>query len=174
MTAQQPYQFELRPARAEDIPVLLELIHGLAEFERLTHLFANTHERLHQALFGEHPAAEALLAWGSRNEQRLAVGFALYFHNYSTFLGSKGLYLEDLFVRPEFRGRGCGKALLVELARIAVQRGCGRFEWAVLDWNMPAQKFYQALGASVLPDWRIVRTTGDALTKLASLQVRLR
>lgn len=165
-------RFELRPARAEDVPALLELIHGLAEYERLTHLFENTRERLHEALFGEHPAAEALLASAVRDDVRVAAGFALYFHNYSTFLGRRGLYLEDLFVLPEFRGQGCGKALLIEVAKIAKERGCGRFEWAVLDWNVSAQRFYQGFGAQILPDWRIVRTTGDALSKLASIPAR--
>lgn len=168
MNAHRP-RFEIQPARAGDIGVLLEMIHGLAEYERLTHLFENTPERLADALFGERPAAEALLAWAVSGEARHAAGFALYFHNYSTFLGRRGLYLEDLYVRPEYRGRGCGKALLIAVARIAVERGCGRFEWAVLDWNVSAQRFYRGFGADVLPDWRIVRTTGEALEKLASL-----
>ncbi len=162
-------RFELRSARAEDVPLLLDLIRGLAEYEKLTHLLENTPERLHEALFGERPVAEALLAWTTADEPSVAAGFALYFHNYSTFLGRKGLYLEDIFVRPEYRGQGCGKALLVELARLACSRGCGRFEWTVLDWNTSAQQFYAGLGAAVLPDWRIVRTTGDALSALASL-----
>ena len=166
-------RFELRPACAADVPVLLELIHGLAEYERLTHLFENTPERLNEALFGAHPVAEALLAW-TTTDARVAAGFALYFHNYSTFLGRKGLYLEDLFVRPEYRGQGCGKSLLIAVAKIAAQRGCGRFEWAVLDWNISAQRFYQGFGASILPDWRIVRTTGDALARLASIPSRER
>ena len=170
-------RFELRPACPEDADVLLEMIYGLAEYERLTHLFENTPERLADALFSSRPVAEALLAWtvsdgpvvAASDSVRAAAGFALYFHNYSTFLGRKGLYLEDLFVRPEYRGKGCGKALLVEVARIAAQRGCGRFEWTVLDWNVPAQRFYQGFGAQILPDWRIVRTTGDALGKLAAI-----
>ena len=162
-------RFALRPARTEDVTVLLELIYGLAEYERLTHLFENTPERLAEALFGPHPVAEALIAWTAPEDARVAAGFALYFHNYSTFLGRKGLYLEDLFVRPEWRGQGCGKALLIELAGIAAQRGCGRFEWTVLDWNVSAQRFYQGFGAQILPDWRIVRTTGDALAKLGAI-----
>ncbi len=173
MTTPSNARFALRPVCAADIPVLLELIYGLAEYERLTHLFENTPERLAEALFGERPVAEALLAWTTAQEQPVAAGFALFFHNYSTFLGRKGLYLEDLYVRPEYRGRGCGKALLVEVARIATQRGCGRFEWSVLDWNESAQRFYRAFGADVLPDWRIVRTTGDALAKLAAIPVRV-
>jgi GNAT superfamily N-acetyltransferase len=168
MSTRQLQDFVLRPARVDDIGVLLELIHGLAEYEHLAQVFENTHERLREALFGERPVAEALLAWTLQQPCSTA-GFALYFHNYSTFLGRKGLYLEDLYVRPEFRGRGCGTAMLIELARIAVSRGCGRFEWAVLDWNTPAQRFYQSLGATLLPDWRIVRATGDALSKLAAL-----
>lgn len=168
MNASSP-RFQLRPARPDDIAVLLELIHGLAEYERLTHLFENTPERLAEALFGKPPAAEALLAWAVSGDTQDAAGFALFFHNYSTFLGRRGLYLEDLFVRPEYRGRGCGKALLIAVAQIAVQRDCGRFEWAVLDWNVSAQRFYQGFGAEVLPDWRIVRTSGAALAKLASL-----
>ena len=167
-------RFELCAAREQDVPALLELIYGLAEYERLTHLYENTPERLAEALFGARPAAEALLAWARAGDSRVAAGFALYFHNYSTFLGRKGMYLEDLYVRPEYRGQGCGKALLIEVARIAAQRQCGRFEWAVLDWNVSAQRFYQGFGAQVLPDWRIVRTTGDALARLASIALSKR
>ena len=174
MTTPASTRFELRPVRNEDIPVLLELIYGLAEYERLTHLFENTPERLGEALFGERPVAEALLAWTTAEAPPIAAGFALYFHNYSTFLGRKGLYLEDLYVRPEYRGQGCGKSLLIAVARIAAERGCGRFEWAVLDWNVSAQRFYRGFGADILPDWRIVRTTGDALAKLAAIPVRAR
>lgn len=157
----------VRPARPDDVPVLLELIRGLAEYERLTHLYENTSEKLHDALFGGHPVAEAIIAWLDVQPQPVGAGFALFFHNYSTFLGRKGIYLEDIFVRPEYRGRGYGKALLVSVARLAVERTCGRFEWSVLDWNTPAQQFYERLGATVMPDWRIVRVTGDALTRLA-------
>lgn len=166
MTA-TPARFVLRPARSEDVPRLLELIHGLAEYEHLTHLFRNTPARLHESLFGPQPVAHAVLAWTQSDQGETAAGFALYFYNYSTFLGLKGLYLEDLFVRPEYRGMGCGRALLVTLARIARNEGCGRFEWSVLDWNTSAQHFYESLGATVLPDWRIVRVTGDALDSLA-------
>jgi len=166
---QELLNFELRPACPQDIAALLDLIRGLAEYEKLTDLLENTPERLHEALFGERPVAEALLAWAKVHGSPVAAGFALYFHNYSTFLGRKGLYLEDLFVRPEYRGQGCGKALMIELARIALNRGCGRFEWTVLDWNTSAQRFYADLGATVLSDWRVVRTTGDALSALASL-----
>ena len=161
--------FELRPACPGDIFVLLDLIRRLAAYEKLTDLVENTPERLHEALFGEQPAAEALLAWVRLDGASVAAGFALYFHNYSTFLGRRGLYLEDLFVRPEYRSQGCGKALMAELARIALNRGCGRFEWSVLDWNTSAQRFYTGLGAEVLPHWRVVRTTGSALAAMASL-----
>lgn len=166
MTA-SPARFDLRRALPDDVPQLLKLIHGLAEYERLTHLYECTAERLHAGLFGDSPTAQAIIAWTLVDEVPTAVGFALYFYNYSTFLGLRGLYLEDLYVVPEFRGQGCGKALLVTLARIAHEEGCGRFEWSVLDWNVDAQRFYERLGATVLPDWRIVRVTGDALAALA-------
>ena len=146
------------------------MIRGLAEYERLTHLCVTTEADLFAALFGENPIVEVALAW----EGPHAVGFALFFHNFSTFLGRPGLYLEDLFVQPAWRGRGYGRALLIHLARVAVERRCGRFEWAVLDWNAPAIGFYQALGASVLPDWRITRVTGPALAKLAAQPVLTR
>ncbi len=162
-----PARFDLRCALPEDVPQLLRLIHGLAEYEQLTHLYECTDERLHAGLFGKSPTAHAIIAWTKSESAPIAAGFALYFHNYSTFLGLKGLYLEDLYVRPEYRGQGCGRALLVTLARIARDEGCGRFEWSVLDWNTEAQKFYQRLGATVLPDWRIVRVTGASLSTLA-------
>jgi GNAT superfamily N-acetyltransferase len=158
--------FDIRPAQSADVAHLIDLIRGLAEYERLDHLMQCTHADLDEALFGARPIVEALLAWTGAG---VCAGFALYFHNYSTFLGRLGLYLEDIYVRPEFRSQGCGKALLVELARVACKRGCGRFEWSVLDWNRDAQRFYQSLGASVLPDWRIVRVTGEALTRLAAI-----
>jgi ribosomal protein S18 acetylase RimI-like enzyme len=161
----QPRAFDVRPAAAADVPQLLELIRGLAEYERLSHVVRCTESDLHAALFGAQPRVEALVAW---TEARAAAGFALYFHNYSTFLGRHGLYLADLYVRPEYRGRGCGRSLLVRLARVACERGCGRFEWSVLDWNTSAQRFYEGLGASVLPDWRIVRVSGEALARLAA------
>jgi GNAT superfamily N-acetyltransferase len=141
------------------------MIEELADYERLRHLCVATEGGLRRSLFGEWPAAEVLLGW----EGQQAVAFALFFHNFSTFLGRRGLYLEDLFVRPAFRRRGYGRAFLVHLARIAMERDCGRFEWAVLDWNAPAIGFYQALGATVLPDWRISRVTGPALEQLAAL-----
>ena len=157
--------FRIAPADAEDVGHVLAMIEALAEYENLRHLCVATENGLRQSLFGPKPAAEVVLGW----EGPAPVAFALFFHNFSTFLGRKGLYLEDLFVRPGSRGRGYGRALLVHLARIAMERGCGRFEWAVLDWNAPAIGFYESLGATVLPDWRISRVTGSALEKLAAL-----
>jgi GNAT superfamily N-acetyltransferase len=157
-------EFRILGATPADVPAILGMIRGLAEFERLTHLCAATESDIFDALFGKKPVIEVVLAWEGAN----AVGFALFFHNFSTFLGRPGLYLEDLFVQPAWRGRGYGRALLIHLARLAVERRCGRFEWTVLDWNAPAIGFYQALGASVLPDWRITRVTGTVLDHLAA------
>jgi GNAT superfamily N-acetyltransferase len=154
----------IAPATRDQVSTVLEMIRGLAQFERLAHMCIATEDDLLRELFSATPAAEVILAW----EGEQAVGFALFFHNFSTFLGRRGLYLEDLFIHPAFRRRGYGRALLVYLARLAVERGCGRFEWAVLDWNAEAIGFYQALGATVLPDWRITRATGPALTALAA------
>ncbi|TAK42413.1 MAG: GNAT family N-acetyltransferase [Betaproteobacteria bacterium] len=154
---------EILPARPEDSATLHALVRALAEYEKLTQHVTGTSEQLHAELFGATPVIEAVIAW----EGELAAGFALYFHNYSTFLARRGLYLEDLFVIPEARGRGYGKALIRHCARLAVERGCGRFEWAVLDWNRPAIDFYRSLGAAVLPDWQICRMTGEALARLA-------
>jgi GNAT superfamily N-acetyltransferase len=156
--------FRITPATPRDVPDILSMIEALADYERLRPLCVATEAGLEAALFGPRPAAEVLLGW----EGTQPIAFALYFHNFSTFLGRKGLYLEDLFVRPPFRRRGYGRALLVQLARIAVERECGRFEWTVLDWNAPALAFYQSLGATVLPDWRISRVTGAALQELAA------
>ncbi|HUG27091.1 MAG TPA: GNAT family N-acetyltransferase [Gemmatimonadales bacterium] len=153
----------IRPAVAADVPLILEFIRGLAEYERLAHEVVATEELLHRWLFGERPVAEVLLA--ELNEA--PAGFALYFHNFSTFLGRPGIYLEDLFVRPAFRGRGVGVRLLGELARLAVDRGCGRLEWSVLEWNASAIGFYRALGAVAQDEWTVFRVTGDALTRLA-------
>jgi GNAT superfamily N-acetyltransferase len=158
--------FDIRPARRDDVGTVLSLIRALANFERLEHLCAATEHDVDAALFGPRPAAEVLLAWKGTE----AAGFAVFFHNFSTFLGRRGLWLEDLYVRPEFRRQGCAKALLRTLAAIAVERGCGRFEWAVLDWNAAAIEFYRSLGAAVLPDWRIVRVVGPALAALAVLE----
>lgn len=156
--------YALRPATPADVPDLVRLITALAEYEQLTHLLQITPQALHGHLFGARPVVEALVA---ELDDGRVVGFALYFTNFSTFLCKPGLYLEDLFVEPAQRGLGIGKALLRALAKLAVERDCGRFEWSVLDWNEPAIRFYQAMGASVLPDWRICRVTGAALERLA-------
>lgn len=156
--------FAIRPAAPGDVAELLRLIRALAEYEKLTHLMVADEAALADALFGARPAAEALIATESGNTPH-PVGFALFFHTFSTFLGRRGLWLEDLFVLPEHRGRGLGRALLAHLAGIARQRGCGRFEWSVLDWNTPAIGFYEAMGATLLPEWRIARVTGDALVR---------
>lgn len=157
-------EFRILPASTADAPHILTMIRALAEYERLTHLCVASEADLAAALLGSQRAVEVILGW----EDDEPVGFALFFHNFSTFLGRHGLYLEDLFVRPEYRRKGYGRALLVHLARIAVERGCGRFEWAVLDWNASAISFYRSLGATVLPDWRITRLTGAALASLAA------
>ena len=160
--------YMLRPAEARDVDAIVDLILELAEFEQLTHLLQVTPERLHPHLFGERPVAEALVAELTGPDAPEVVAFALFFTNFSTFLAQPGLYLEDLYVRPAQRGLGIGQAMLRELARLAVQRGCGRFEWSVLDWNVNAIGFYQRMGAAVLPDWRICRVTGDALRCLGN------
>ena len=165
MPAMTPAAYTLRPAEPRDSADLVRLITALAEYEKLTHLLDITPERLAAQLFADRPAAEALVA--EMKEGGEVVGFALYFSNFSTFLCRPGLYLEDLFVLPERRGLGIGKALLQALARLAVQRGCGRFEWTVLDWNEPSIRFYESMGASVLPDWRVCRVTGWALQEMA-------
>ncbi|AEI78339.1 acetyltransferase protein [Cupriavidus necator N-1] len=158
--------FTLRPATAADSETLFNLILALAEYEKLTHIVEATPQKIQDALFGATPHAEAVLVEVDTAGGRQAVGFALFFHNFSTFLARPGLYLEDLYVDPAWRGHGLGKALLKHLAALAVERGCGRFEWSVLDWNRPSIDFYQAMGADVLPDWRICRVTGEALDKL--------
>ena len=154
----------IRAARQSDVAILHALIRALAEYEKLAAQVVGTVEDLQRELFCERPAIEAIIAW----EEQLPLGFALYFHSYSTFLARRGLYLEDLFVVPEARGRGIGKALMRHCASVAVQRGCGRFEWAVLDWNQPAIEFYQSIGATMLPDWRICRISGDVLKRFAA------
>ena len=160
--------FHIRKAEPVDLPALHRLVIGLARYERLEDQVVSTPADFERALFGDGAAVEAVLLWPNAQEQGGPVAFALYFHNFSTFLGRRGLYLEDLFVTPEQRGHGYGKALLIHLARIAVERGCGRFEWSVLDWNVDAQAFYQSLGGVVMPDWRITRVTGEALHALAN------
>jgi GNAT superfamily N-acetyltransferase len=151
--------FTLRAAEPRDVPAIVGLITELAGFEKLTHLLRVTPETLHPHLFGPQPVAEAQVAEAGGR----VVAFALYFVNFSTFLAKPGLYLEDLYVQPAQRGLGIGKALLQRLARLAAERGYGRFEWSVLDWNENAIRFYEKMGAAVLPDWRICRVTGEAL-----------
>ena len=155
--------FELRPAGREDLGTIQAMIRELSEYEKLAHLCVGTAADLDAALFGPRPAAEVLMA----TKTGRPAAFALFFHNFSTFLGRRGLWLEDLYVRPEFRRQGCAHAMLQTLAGIARARNCGRFEWAVLDWNTPAIDFYRALGAVLLPDWRICRVVGDSLVALA-------
>jgi GNAT superfamily N-acetyltransferase len=155
--------FVIRPASVADVPVILELIRELATYERAPNAVTATKAQLADVLFGPRPAAEVLLAF----EEETPVGFAVFFHNFSTWLGQPGLYLEDLFVRPERRGKGYGRALLVHLAKIAHDRGCGRMEWAVLDWNKPAIEFYKKLGATPLDEWKIFRLKRDGIAKLA-------
>src|SRR6478672_4679375 len=155
--------FQIRPARVQDVPIILELIRDLATYERAPDEVTATEEQLVSVLFGERPVAEVLLAF----EEESPVGFAVYFYNFSTWLGRPGLYLEDLFVKPERRGKGYGRALLVELAKIARDRGCGRMEWAVLNWNEPAIKFYRALGAQPMDEWTVFRLTRDEIARLA-------
>ena len=153
----------LRPATIEDCPLILDLIRELADFERLLHEVEATVEGLQAHLFGAQPRAEALIV----EADGAVAGFALYFHNFSTFLGKPGLYLEDLYIRPAFRGRGYGRRVMQALARIALERGCGRFEWSVLDWNTPAIEFYRSLGAQPMSDWTVQRVSGEALVALA-------
>ncbi len=158
-----PGDFRIIPAREGEVGIILGLIKELAAYERAADQVKATEQSLTQTLFGPSPQAEVLIAW----ENTEAVGFALFFHNYSTWLSRRGIYLEDLFVRPTHRGKGYGRALLAHLARIALERGCGRFEWAVLDWNEPAIGFYKALGAKPMDEWTVYRITGDALSQLA-------
>ena len=158
-----PKPHTLRPATPADLPAIVGLIRELAVFEKLEHLVVVTPESLQPQLFGARPAAEAVV--GEVGGQ--VVAFALFFTNFSTFLGQPGLYLEDLYVQPAHRGTGLGKALLSHLGALAVERGCGRFEWSVLDWNNNAIRFYEKMGATVMPDWRICRVAGPALQAYA-------
>jgi GNAT superfamily N-acetyltransferase len=155
--------FAIRPATPADVTHIQSMIVELAVFEKLEHLVVATEEKLHEGLFGPHPACEAIV--GEVDGE--VVTFALFFHNFSTFLTKRGLYLEDLYVRQSQRGKGIGSRMLKHLARLAVERGCGRFEWSVLDWNTPAINFYKSMGAEILPDWRICRVTGAPLEALA-------
>jgi len=156
--------FSIRPATENDVPLIRSFIQRLAEYERLSHEAIMSEETLRESLFGARRYAEVLLGYDADTP----VAFAVYFHNFSTFLGRPGLYLEDLFVVPEARARGFGRALLVRLAQIAVERKCGRFEWAVLDWNEPAIGFYKKLGAVPMEEWTIFRVTGEALERLGN------
>jgi GNAT superfamily N-acetyltransferase len=151
----------LRAAEPRDVQAIVGLIRELADFEKLSHMVQTTPDRLHRHLFGERPVAESVVAEVGQQ----VVGFALYFTNFSTFLGQPGLYLEDLYVQPVHRGAGIGQALLTHLATLANQRGYGRFEWSVLDWNVDAIRFYERMGATLLPEWRICRVTGEALRR---------
>jgi hypothetical protein len=160
--------FRIAAARPHDVGIVIDLVRQLAEYEKLSHLVVATEDQVRDELFGPRPVIECVLGWEGDDAGAQAVGFALYFHNFSTFLARRGIYLEDLFVVPAARGRGYGKALLRHVARLALERECGRFEWSVLDWNQPAIDFYRAMGAHVLPDWRICRVTGDALARLGA------
>ncbi len=153
----------IRRAGVVDVPIILQLIRDLATYERAPNDVTATEKQLVDVLFGDKPSAEVRLAFAGD----APVGFAVFFHNFSTWLGRPGLYLEDLFVKPEMRGRGYGRALLVDLAKIARERGCGRMEWAVLDWNDPAIQFYRKLGAKPMDEWTVFRLTTDGIAKLA-------
>jgi GNAT superfamily N-acetyltransferase len=156
--------FEIRDATVADVPIILQLILDLATYERAPNDVVATEEGLHEVLFGAEPAAKVVIAF----ENTAPVGFAVYFFNFSTWLGRPGLYLEDLFVKPEMRGRGYGRALLVHLAKIARDHNCGRMEWAVLTWNEPAIEFYKKIGAVPLEEWRVFRLTSDGIGRLAA------
>jgi GNAT superfamily N-acetyltransferase len=154
----------IRAATREDVPLILGFIRELADYERLSHEVSATEDLLRRSLFGDRPAAEVLLGYLGEEP----AGFALFFHNFSTFLGRPGIYLEDLYVRPGSRGSGLGRALLARLARLARERGCGRLEWWVLDWNEPAIAFYRSVGATPMDEWTVYRLSGEALARLAS------
>ena len=155
--------FEIKSASEADVPLILTFIKGLAEYEKLAHQVVATEEILRETLFGANPKAEVVIGY----YRHQPVGFALFFHNFSTFLGRPGIYLEDLFVNPEFRGQGFGRELLAYLARLAKERNCGRLEWWVLDWNEPAIRFYKGIGAKPMDEWTVFRVTGEALDNLA-------
>jgi len=165
----------IEPADARDVPIILSLIKALAEYERLAHEVVATEAQIRESLFGAKPHAEAVIARAlsrrsgeaSEADGSEAVGFAVWFHSYATFLGQRGLYLEDLFVLPAWRGRGVGRALIRHLAGVAIERGCGRMEWSVLDWNDPAIGFYRSIGARPMDEWTVYRLTGDALRRVA-------
>ena len=157
-------ELEIRSATGDDVPLILSLIEELAEYERLSHEVVATEEALRDSLFGERPLAEVLICHHGDEP----AGFALFFHSFSTFLGKPGIYLEDLYVKPESRGMGLGRALLVHLAKLASERGCGRLEWSVLDWNETAIAFYRGVGASPVSGWTVYRVAGEALEELAA------
>jgi len=159
-----PAQMQIRPASEQDVPVIFGFIRALAEYEKLAHEVVTDEVELRQMLFGPRPFAEVVIAYTGEG----AVGFALFFHTFSTFVGKPGLYLEDLFVNPEHRGKGYGKALMLHLARLALERGCGRFEWSVLDWNTPSIDFYRRLGAQPMEDWTVCRMDRDAIRALVA------
>ena len=163
VTGTQIPGFTIRFASERDVPLILQFIRGLAEYERLTHEVTATEELLRETLFGARRVAEVIIG----EYEGEPVGFALFFHNFSTFLGRPGIYLEDLFVRPEMRGRGFGRMLLTYLAKLARERNCGRLEWSVLDWNEPAIDFYKRLGAVAMEDWTVYRLSGEALDRQA-------
>lgn len=156
--------FTLRAATPDDVPAIAQLIRALADYEKLSHEVTGSEADLARHLFGDRPYVECILALVDETP----VGFALFFHNYSTFLMKPGIYLEDLFVLPAYRGQGIGQRLLRHLAQLAIERDCGRLEWNVLDWNSPAIAFYQRMGAELKPEWELCRVTGDALTSLAA------
>jgi GNAT superfamily N-acetyltransferase len=159
-----PAELRIVPAEKKDVPEIIKLIRELAEYEKLLHEVEATEQDLLESLFGTNPVAEALmLHW-----QDEPAGYSIFFHNFSTFLGRPGLYVEDIYVRPQFRRKGIARAVFIYLANLAVQRRCGRLEWAVLDWNELGKGFYKSLGAELLPDWRVMRVTGQALSDLAA------
>jgi len=160
----------IRPATPTDVSIIFDLIGQLAVYEKLEHMVSGNVAMLNDALFGARPSCECVVI----ADEGATVGFALYFTTFSTFLCKSGLYLEDLFVVPEARGRGHGKALLIHLAQLAQQRGCGRFEWRVLDWNKPSIDFYRSLGAAIMPEWHLVRMTESEIAKLAAEAISLR
>jgi GNAT superfamily N-acetyltransferase len=160
----------IRTANERDVPLILDLIKGLAEYERLASEVTATEATLHESLFGPSPGAEVIIAEADGQP----AGFALFFHNFSTFVGKRGIYLEDLFVKPAWRGKGVGRQLLARLAQLAVERNCGRLEWAVLDWNEPAIHFYRGLGAKPMHDWTVFRLAGDTLHQLAAERAETR
>jgi len=165
------FSLHIRAANIQDVPTIFKLIQDLAAFEKLSHEVSGTEKLLQEHLFGSHPLIEVILAEIEAEEEsnkgNQVVGFALFFYNYSSFLTKPGIYLEDLFVTAEYRGRGVGKALISHLAKLAMAKGCGRLEWSVLDWNANAIAFYEKIGATVLPDWRICRVTESNLQKLS-------